>query len=68
MSKSDEIRNLAKIRHALSFLDLKGTDETVTMAMTIVAVAEDFVKHSEAFDASRLLRYAEHRARETIEA
>ena len=33
MSKLSELRNLEHIRHALSTLDLKGTDETVTMTI-----------------------------------
>jgi len=59
MSKLNEIRNLEQIRHALSFLDLKGTDEKVTMAMTIVAVAEDFVRRGQPLEAARLLQYAQ---------
>ena len=59
MSKQEEIHNLQQIKNALSFLDLKGTDETVTMAMTIVSVAEGFVRRGQPFDAPLLLRYAE---------
>ena len=58
MNKSGEIHNLEQIRHALSFLDLKGTDETVTMAMTIVAVAEDFVRRGQPLEAALLVQHA----------
>ena len=58
MSKQEEIHNLQQIKHALSFLDLKGTNETVTMAMQIVSVAEGFVRRGQPFDAPLLLRYA----------
>ena len=58
MSTLTEIRNLEHIRHALSFLDLKGTDETVTMAMTIVSVAEDFVRRGQPLETALLLKHA----------
>ena len=59
MSALSEVHNLEQIRHALSSLDLKGTDETVTMAMAIVAVAEGFVRRGEPFDARLLLECAQ---------
>ena len=58
MSTLKEIHALEQIRHALSFLDSKGTDETVTMAMTIVFVAENFVRKEKPLDASILWQCA----------
>jgi len=58
MNKLDEIHNLEQIRHAFSFLDLKGTDETVTMAMTIVAIAEDCVRRGQPLEATLLVQHA----------
>ena len=55
MNKQDETHNLEQINQALSFLDLKGTDSAVTMAMTIVSVATDFVRRGQLFEASLLL-------------
>jgi len=60
MKKSDEIYNLNQIWQALSFLDLKGTNETVTMAMTIVSIAKDLIQRGEPVEASILLRYAQN--------
>ena len=58
MSKLDEAHHLEQIRQAISFLDLKGTNETVTKAMTIVALAEDFVRQGKPLEASLLFRCA----------
>ena len=60
MHKQNEIHNLEQIRHALSFLDLKGTNETLTRAMSIVAVAEDCIRRGETLEASCLIRYAQN--------
>ena len=59
MRKLSEIKNLEQIRQAISCLDLKGTDETVTLAMTIVSVAEDFLRKGQPLDACLLLQHAQ---------
>lgn len=60
MSVLSEIRDLEQIRAALSSLDIKGTNETVTQAMTIIAVAEKLVQKRKPFDASSLLSHVCH--------
>ena len=62
MDTLSELRNLEHIRHALSTLDLKGTDETVTMAMTIVSVAKDFVRRGQPLETALLLKHARQAA------
>ena len=58
MNKLNELHNLNQIWQAISMLDSRGTDATVTMAMTIVSIAKDFVQRGEPLEASLLLRCA----------
>jgi len=67
MSIASEIRNLEQIRHALLSLDAKGTDETVTMAMTIVCIAQDFVQKGLPVKTSALLQHAKNVVRHHYE-
>ena len=60
MNKLSEINNLNQIWQAISQLDLKGANGTVTMVMTIVSIAKDFIQRGEPFDASILLRHAQN--------
>ena len=43
MHNEKEVADLEQIKAAISQIDLKGTNETVTRAMTIVSIAADLV-------------------------
>lgn len=57
MAHKKEIDDLEQVRAALSALDLKGSDKSVTKAMTIVAIAKDFVCAEKTFTARDLLSH-----------
>lgn len=43
MHNAKELENLEQIKTAISQLDPKGTNETVTRAMTIVSIAAELI-------------------------
>jgi hypothetical protein len=55
MHNAKELEDLEQIKTAISQLDLKGTNETVTKAMTIVSVAADRVNKGQLINAFALL-------------
>ena len=59
MNKLDEVCDLEQIRMALAALDVKGTNKTISIAMTIVSVAKDCVRRGQPLDATLLLQHAQ---------
>lgn len=55
MYNVNELDDLEQIKAALSQLDLKGTDDTVTQAMTVVSLAAELVVKGRAVKAEVLL-------------
>lgn len=55
MYNVNELDDLEQIKAALSQLDLKGTDDTVTQAMTVVSLAAELVVKDRAVKADVLL-------------